>query len=55
VAGVLDQGVTYYNMKLAKEAEMHKDALAQIVGETFKATQEITEIGRKEQAISEKT
>lgn len=42
-------------MKLAKEADMHKDALAQIVSETFKATQEITEIGRKEQAISEKT
>ena len=55
VAGVLDQGVNYYNLKLAKEAEIHKEALTQIVEETFKASQEIVRIGRKEQTISEKT
>jgi hypothetical protein len=42
-------------MKLAKEADMHKEALAQIVTETFRAAQDIKEIGRKEQTISEKT
>jgi predicted nucleic acid-binding Zn-ribbon protein len=55
VAGVLDQGVTYYNMKLAKEADFHKEALTQIVTETFRATEEIVQISRKEQNISEKT
>jgi len=55
VAGVLDQGVSYYNMKLAKEADIHKEALSQIVGETFRAAQEIVEIGKREQSISEKT
>lgn len=34
---------------------MHKEALAQIVTETFRAAQDIKEIGRKEQTISEKT
>ena len=42
-------------MKLAKEADIHKEALSQIVGETFKAAQEVMEIGKREQAISEKT
>lgn len=55
VAGVLDQGVNYYNLKLAKEAEIHKDALCQIVEETFKASEEIVKIGKKEQSIAEKT
>jgi hypothetical protein len=55
VAGVLEQGVGYYNLKLAKEAEMHKEALAQIVTETFKATEDIVHIGRREQGISERT
>lgn len=52
---MLEQGVGYYNMKLAKEAEMHKEALTQIVTETFKATEDIVQIGRKEQGISERT
>ena len=34
----MDQGVNYYNLKLAKEAEIHKEALTQIVEETFKAS-----------------
>lgn len=55
MAGVLEQGVGYYNMKLAKEAEMHKEALTQIVTETFKATEDIVQIGRREQGISERT
>jgi hypothetical protein len=55
VAGVLEQGVGYYNMKLTKEAEFHKEALAQIVTETFKATEDIVQIGRREQGISERT
>jgi hypothetical protein len=34
---------------------MHKEALTQIVTETFKATEDIVQIGRKEQGISERT
>ena len=34
---------------------MHKEALAQIVTETFKATEDIVQIGRREQGISERT
>lgn len=52
---MLDQGVTYYNMKLAKEADLHKDALTQIVTETFKATEDIVQLARREQAVTEKT
>lgn len=55
VSGVFEQGVTYYNLKLAKEAEFHKEALTQIVSETFKFTEEVAEISKKEQSISEKT
>ena len=55
VSGVFDQGVNYYNLKLAKEAEFHKEALTQIVTETFKFTDEVADIGRKEHAVSEKT
>ena len=55
MSGVFDQGVNYYNLKLAKEAEFHKEALTQFVTETFKFTDEIADIGRKEQAVSEKT
>ena len=55
VAGVLDQGVNYYNLKLAKEADIHKEALSQIVEETFKATEDIVRIGQKEQTISQQT
>lgn len=46
ISGVLDQGVTYYNRKLSKEAEVHKDALTQLVNMTFDATQEAIELGR---------
>jgi hypothetical protein len=52
---VLDQGVNFYNLKLAKEAEIHKEALTQIVSETFKATEEIVQISKKEQNVSEKS
>lgn len=34
---------------------MHKEALSQIVTETFKATEEVVRIGKKEENISEKT
>jgi hypothetical protein len=34
---------------------MHKEALAQIVTETFKATEDIVHIGRREQGINERT
>ena len=40
---------------MAKEAEFHKDALTQVVTETFKFTDEVTDISRKEHAVSEKT
>lgn len=52
---MLDQGVTYYNMKLAKEADLHKEALTQIVTETFKATEDIVQLSRREQTVTEKT
>jgi methyl-accepting chemotaxis protein len=55
IAGVFGQGVSYYNLKLAKEAEFHKEALSQIVAETFKFTDEVAEISKKEQKVSEKT
>ncbi len=42
-------------MKLAKEAEFHKEALTQIVSETFKFTDEVVGISQKEQDVSEKT
>ena len=55
VSGVFEQGVNYYNLKLAKEAEFHKEALTQIVSETFKFTDEVVGISQKEQDVSEKT
>ena len=42
-------------MKLAKEADLHKEALTQIVTETFKATEDIVQLSRREQTVTEKT
>lgn len=39
ISNVLDQGVSYYNSKLNKEAEQHRDAMVQLVNMTFDATQ----------------
>lgn len=55
ISGVLDQGVSYYTDKLAKEAEINRDALNQVINMTFDATQEIVELGRKELKHSEST
>ena len=38
ISGVLDQGVSYYNEKLAKESEVHRDAMSQVINMTFDAT-----------------
>lgn len=51
----MDQGVNYYNVKLAKESEAHRDALSQVINMTFDATEEIVELGRKESKHSEET
>ena len=55
VSGVLGQGVSYYNAKLAKEAEIHKEALTQIMNETFKSTEEIIQISKKEESVNAST
>ena len=55
VSGVLDQGVSFYNKKLAAEAEIHKQALNQIVAKTFEETEKIIEISKKEEKLSERT
>ena len=55
ISGVLDQGVTYYTAKIAKESEAHRDALSQVINMTFDATEEIVELGRKESKHSEAT
>lgn len=52
---MFEQGVNYYNLKIAKEAEYHKEALTQIVTDTFKFTEEVADISKKEQSVSEKT
>ena len=55
VSGVLDQGVSFYNKKLAAEAEIHKQALNQIVVKTFEETEKIVEASKKEEKLSERT
>ena len=55
VSGVLDQGVSFYNKKLAAEAEIHKQALNQIVVRTFEETEKIVEASKKEEKLSERT
>ncbi len=55
VSGVLDQGVNFYNKKLAAEAEIHKQALNQIVVKTFEETEKLIEISKKEEKLSERT
>lgn len=42
-------------MKIAKQAEFHKDALTQLVTQTFKATEEIVQLSKKEERMSEDT
>lgn len=46
VAGVVENGVTFYNSKIAKEAEIHKIALSEIVDETFKITEELINVAK---------
>ena len=55
VSGVLDQGVNFYNKKIAAEAEIHKQALNQIVVRTFEETEKIIEVSKKEEKMSERT
>ena len=51
----MDQGVSFYNKKLAVEAEIHKQALNQIVVRTFEETEKIVEASKKEEKLSERT
>ena len=51
----MDQGVSFYNKKLAAEAEIHKQALNQIVVRTFEETEKIVEASKKEEKLSERT
>jgi hypothetical protein len=55
VSGVLDQGVSFYNKKLAAEAEIHKQALNKIVVKTFEETEKIIEVSKNEEKMSERT